>query len=174
MSYTRGPGVRHWHNIDTVSNGPLVRMFSANNVLTWPTADMAIYLPVIVETRVIVKKLWFENADTATGNYDIGLYDASGTAILRKGSAAKTAANDIVTWDCTDTTIGPGVYYLALACSTNSDTFAGIPPTAPAAAAFGAYSEASALPLPATATFAVANTISVWPGIGMLLVTAVS
>lgn len=175
MSYTRGPGVQHWHSIDTINAGLIVPNQAFVSSFAWPSANLAIYTPVIVRSVVVVKKLWYANNSTATGNYDIGLYDAAGTALLRKGSTAKTtSASTEIVWDCTDTTITPGIYYLALACSNNTDTFFGAIPTAPLLAASGYLTEASALPLPATATFAITHTLAAAPLVGMFLDTRVS
>lgn len=171
MSYVRGPGVGHWHSIDTINDGLLAPQGAISPTMTSPTADMAIYVPVIVRQRVIVRKLWFGNANTATGNYDLGLYDAAGVQLLARGSTAKPATSAEVIWDCTDTTLGPGLYYLAFASSNTTDTFCGIAPAAPICTAIGLYTEASALPLPATATFALNHTLAVYPVLGMFLTT---
>lgn len=170
MSYARGPGVLHWHSIDTQSmSSPMVTYPATGQ--TWPTADMAIYVPVLVKQRVVVKQLWFGSSGTAAGNYDLGLYDAAGTALLRQGSTAKGGAGETV-WNCTDTPIGPGLYYLALVSSTSTDTFAMMSVwAAPIPAALGVLTQSSALPLPATATFAVNQTLSKVPLVGMFLDT---
>jgi hypothetical protein len=171
--YVRGPGVQHWHSIDTVNSGLLTPQTSTASTIAWPTADLAIYCPVIVRQQVIVKKLWFSSASIFTGNYDLGLYDAAGVALLRRGSTAKPGAGEIV-WDCIDTTIGPGIYYVALVSSNNTDTFGMATLAAPNLAALGYFTEAGALPLPATATFAVPQTLGSAPLVGMLLNDVVS
>lgn len=171
MSYSRGPGVAHWHSIDTVRNGLLPPQNPVSSILIWPTANLAIYSPVLVLSRVVVKSLWYANGSVGTGNYDIGLFDRSGTALLRKGSTAKGTTAEETVWDCTDTLIGPGLYYLALSCSNNSDSFAGVSVAAPFAAALGVYTESAAVPLPATATFGIDNTLAIFPVIGMFLST---
>jgi hypothetical protein len=172
VSYTRGPLPRYWHSIDTITNGPI--RWTSGNVAAWPTADLAIYTPVIVRSRVIVTKLWLASGSTGTGNYDIGLYDAGGTALLRRGSTAKPATTTEEVWDCTDTTIGPGLFYFAVACSNNTDTFYRQAPAAPMITALGVYSEAAALPLPATATFALNQALAYYPLGGMFLDTRVT
>jgi hypothetical protein len=173
MSYTRGPLPRYWHSIDTLTHGPVAPQ-AGTSAAAWPSADLAIYVPVAVERRVIVKQLWYANQQTGTGNYDIGLYDSGGTQLLGKGSTAKGTSEAEIVWDCTDTTIGPGIYYLALVSSNNTDTFQRLAPAAPILAALGVYSEASALPLPVTATFAVPQTLAYIPVVGMYLDTRVT
>ncbi len=172
---SRAPVAAHWHSIDNINNGLLAPQAQyTTSPVTWATANLALYFPVIVRTRAIVKKLWFSSSTVGAGNYDIGLYDNGGVALLRRGSTAKgTQANEEV-WDCTDTTVGPGIYYLALVSSTNSDTFTGGTVTAPMLASIGVLSEASALPLPATATWAVDQTNANYPTSGMFLDTRVT
>lgn len=174
MSYTAGPGVLHWHSIDTLIGSPLAPQAGITGAGAWPSANLAIYVPVIVRHRVVVTGLWYANGATATGNYDIGLYDAAGAALLRKGTTAKPTTIAEIVWDCTDTTIGPGVYYLALASDSGTDTFARASPAAPILAAMGVLSEASGFVLPATATFAVPQTLAYIPVVGMLLNSLVS
>ena len=103
-SFSRGDGVQHWHSIDTLNDGVLPPFLGSGNTV-WPTANLAVYSPVIVRRRVVVKQLWYANHSTATGNYDIGLYDAGGTALLRRGSTSKSTNAIEIVWDCTDTTI---------------------------------------------------------------------
>jgi hypothetical protein len=169
MSYVRPALAGHWNSIDTINSGLAVPQISPD-VIVWPTANLAIYLPVIVRTGVVVRKLWYANLDTSTGNYDIGLYTSAGVALARKGSTAKGTDILPVVWDCSDVTIGPGSYYLAFAESNNTDSMIGYTLAAPLPATYGVLSEA-VFPLPATATFAIPQTLTVVPVVGMLLDT---
>jgi len=172
VSYVRGPGVQHWHSINTASSGLAAPQLTPSGA-AWPTANLAIYVPILVRSRVTIKKLWYSNYTTATGNYDIGLYDSAGVALARKGSTAKSADGVAVVWDCTDTVISSGIYYMALACSNNTDDFGRLTAAAPYMAALGCFSESS-FPLPATATFAVSNALAFYPLMGLFLDTRVS
>lgn len=173
--FSRGNLPQHWHSIDTLTSGPL----PPQNVVSstggaWPVAETAIYVPLAVRSPSIVKKIWFAGASTGTGNYDIGLYDAAGVKLLAKGSTAKTTAGVEVVWDCTDTFILPGVYYFALVSDSATDTFLRLQPTAPLPVALGIWTEASAFPLPATATFAIDQTLAYMPVGGLFLDTRVA
>ena len=174
--YVRGPGVQHWHSIDTINAGPVAPQQGAfSTSVAWATANRAIFVPVIVRSPVVVRKLWFANTSTsATGNYDLGLYTPNGVALLRRGSTAKTADDAEEVWDCADTFLVPGLYYLALVSSTTVDTFGCSLLSAPVPTAYGCLAEESALPLPATATFAISDTLTFVPTLGMLLTTVVS
>jgi len=170
VSYTRGPGVQHWHSIDTMNAGPIAPQASASTSFVL-TASEAVFVPVVVLHAVTVRTLWFASNASGGGDYDIGLYRPDGTRIIARGTTAKPAANTEVLWDCTDTPIGPGVYYLALVSSNGTDNFVGLTPAAPYCAALGLLTQSSALPLPATATFALSQTLSRYPVIGMFLET---
>lgn len=168
MSYTRPPLRRQWHSIDTLNAGFNYRSGVPADA-AWPSANLAIYVPVAVQSRVVVKKLWYANGTVATGNYDIGLYDAAGVQLLGRGSTAKTTTADEIVWDCTDTTIGPGIYYLALALSVATDTAFSWSASAPLPLVYGLLTEANAIPLPATATFAADQTLGRVPVVGMFV-----
>jgi hypothetical protein len=133
----------------------------------WPSADLAIYVPVLVPRPVLVRKLWFGSGVTSTGNIDIGLYGANGTCLVSSGATAKVNTDQVV--NVTDTPIGPGLYYLALVAHTATDTFQRTPATAPMPVALGVFYEAAAYPLPATATFAISQATAYIPLVGMLL-----
>lgn len=172
MSYTRGPGVSHWHSIDTMSITGRIRTGYGEGA--WPSANLAIYVPVAVLSRVIVVGLWYANSSGTAGTYDIGLYNDAGTRLLSSGSTSKIGTETEVVWDCTDTTIGPGVYYLALALSNTGDQVFRANCAAPLPAAIGCFTEASANPLPATATFSIDQTQTTVPALGMFLNTLVT
>jgi len=175
VSYSRGPGAQHWHSVDTISHGPSIPQNYPSSALTvWPSADLAIYVPVVVRVPCIVRKLWFRTGDTSSGNYDVGLYTASGTALLRKGSTSAPGINTDVIWNCTDTAIPAGLYYLALASAAANDTFLGLPIPAPTPVALGCLVQASSLPLPASATFALDPTLPMFPVVGMVLNSVVT
>lgn len=172
MSYTRGPLIAHRQSIDTLNNGTVPG--GSSGEAAWPAANRAIYVPIVVGYRVVVRSLWFAGAYTSSGNYDIGLYDAAGAKLLGKGSTAKSGGDDEIVWDCTDTTIGPGIYYMALACSNNTDTYYRLSSAAPTMTAYGVLVEDSALPLPATATMAIDQALAYMPMMGLFLTTVVT
>lgn len=165
-----------YHSIDTLNSGPRTgAMIGLTGATAWGTANRAIYVPVAVDRRVVVRKLWFASGNVGTGNYDLGLYDSAGTRLLARGSTAKPAAATEEVWDCTDTTIGPGLYYMALNNDTTTDTFHIDSHAAPNWAGCGVLEEAlGSVALPATASWSLAQTLTLYPIMGMLLVTEVS
>ena len=135
-------------------------------------ANLAVYVPVIILDRVIVRKLFVVSGFTTSGNLDIGLYNAAGSRLVASGSIAKVDSV-LQSIDVTDTSIGPGMYYLALVSNSGTDTFGTVSLAAPAPAAYGLLTE-SVFPLPATATWTVPQTLAQVPSLGLFFVTLVS
>jgi hypothetical protein len=162
------------HSIDTLYDSWLTPNSIPQALAAWPSANLAIYVPLRVPARVLVRKLWYAGTTTATGSVDMGLYDAAGNAVVSATATAKAAVNDEQVFDVTDTVIGPGLYYIALASDSGTDTFIRTADAAPAATAMGVLTEASAYPLPATATWALAQATSYIPNMGVLIEATVA
>ncbi len=92
-----------------------------NASAVWPSANLAIYTPVLVPEIVTVYKMSIQVA-TQNGNVDVGIYDEVGNRLVSAGSTAVGAAG-LQVFDVTDTVIGPGVYYLAMCCSSTTASF---------------------------------------------------
>lgn len=172
--FSRGNPPAHWHSIDTINSGLVAPQQTALTSSLFVDNNYAIYCPIIVRNPALVRKLWVAVDTIGTGNLDIGLFSAAGVKLTSSGSTAHgTTLTELVT-DVTDIVISPGVYYLALASSTYADTFFGVSVSAPYLTAIGYYVEASAFPLPATATFALRQTLAFVPTMGLLTNTLVS
>lgn len=122
----------------------------------WPVANRAIYLAFELDRPMIATQMYVYNGSAAvTGNWDLGLYSADGTRLVSTGSTAQTGGNAPQVFNITDTYLDRGAFYLGIVASSVSLSvyrFAG-------GAGFdwliwGGLHETSALPLPATATFA--------------------
>lgn len=156
------------HSIDTRNDSWLPDIdFPGSSV--WPSANLAIYVPLRIPSRVVVQALWFSSNTTGTGNVDMGLYDATGAAVISATAAAKTASASEQVFNVTDTTVGPGLYYIALASNSGTDTFYRWTLTAPLALAYGVLYETSAYPLPATATWTTSQTQTLCPFMGLFI-----
>lgn len=123
-----------------------------------PVANQAYYLPFVVARPFTVYRMAWISGSSA-GNVDAGVYSFSGSRLVSTGSTAMAGANAIQQVDVTDTDLVPSRYYLAIAFSSASASPLGNSPggLAPQWALAGGKQEASAFPLPATATFAVAT-----------------
>jgi hypothetical protein len=135
------------------------RLTVAMTVTTF-TANRALYFPVTLAEPYVLRRFWWVNGATVNGNVDVGLYTASGLRIASCGSTAMSGASALQSVVLgSPVHLPPGSYYLAWAPSSGTATF-------PYAAAggvaegriFGMAVEDSAVPLPASATFATTTT----------------
>jgi len=122
----------------------------------WPLANLALYLPFSVYTPSTIYEVMWQTGTGAADSLDIGIYDEAGTRLVSLGSTSTgtaSAYNNSTTF--TNTEIFPGLrYYLAMACNATHNLF-GVIPAAGLLQAMGVMEQASAFPLPATATFAI-------------------
>lgn len=127
----------------------------------WPSANRALFVPIRLSAPLIVTKLAMGAGATAAGNFDVGIYDAQGNKIVSSGATAKVASAEQVI-DITDTQIGPGLFYLALAAD-GTDNYTMVTPAGSSpvplqkARLYGMVQMDTAYTLPATATFAAAT-----------------
>jgi len=101
-----------------------------------------------------------QNGATMSGNVDTGIYAADGTRLGSSGSTVQAGVN-VVQSHTLSLRIPPGAYFVGISCSVFA-YFQRIFVEAGKARVMGIYEQASAFPLPATATFA-ANTLSYIP-----------
>jgi len=117
-------------------------------------ANTAVYVPFQINVPIIVAQGIVLNGAVA-GNVDWGIYDRFGTRIVSIGTTAMAGATQPQLFNVTDTLLNPGTYFMAFVCSTTTTaTFTRVTPASVSARACGVLQQASALPLPATATFA--------------------
>ena len=143
--------------------------FSTGASGTWPTADLAISQPVRIKTRVVVTKL-YAGVSISSGNVDIGLYDAGGTLLVSKGTAAATTSYSA---DITDTTVGPGLFYIALVADNTTLQCVFDNDVAPMYATAGVMTQqlGAGAALPSSATWTVPQTLAYVPEVAVFLGT---
>jgi len=123
---------------------------SGSTAGTWGAANTAHFYPIIVQRQVTVYQMAVE-VTTQSGNCDIGIYDENFVRLVSMGSTAVAAAG-VQVFNIADTTIGPGIYYFAFVASSTTPAFRRSAVSAPVLRTLGAFAQASALPLPSTAT----------------------
>ena len=144
--FTKGLG---WMGTDISSGMPVSAAFES--------ADRAVYFPIILPAACVVRRLWWANGATvsATYNIDCGIYADSGygpgTRLVSTGSTAQGTASEVQFVDVADTALAPGLYWIAITCSSTSATLFRNQTSAAYEASLRLI-EAAALPLPATAT----------------------
>lgn len=127
----------------------------------WPLANLAIFCPIRAPLPVTIYKLTIGAGATATGNFDVGVYDSAGNRLVSSGSTPKSANVEQII-DVTDTRIGPGLYYLALSADGTINfgmrAAAGTTPVpSQKIRLLGIMEMTSAFPLPAVATYAAST-----------------
>jgi hypothetical protein len=111
---------------------------------------------------------------SSSGNIDIGIYGVDGTRLVSKGSTAMAGTNTLQIFDVTDTYLAPGDYFLAIALDNNTAIVWASALVAGMAPFLGIYIETlSDLPLPATATFAIASALLLVPLFGLTTRTVI-
>lgn len=147
------PPVLTTFHIDGRAGYPASTLFGSTSS-AWPTANLALYYPFRLYSFATAYQLLVLIGATSTGNVDVGIYDAQKNLIVSSGSTACGAINTVQEFDITNTVLAPGDYMLGLAFSTNTaTTFVGT--AANDELILGGvvvYEEASAMPLPSTAT----------------------
>lgn len=127
---------------------------SAAASAVWPSANRALFIPVVVPCRVTVFQLGWYNGATASGNVDAGIYDLAGNRLVSTGSIAQAGVSALQLVDTTDTVLPPGNYFLALAMDNITGTiFSSGPGSQHLLRACGVQEQATAFALPSTATF---------------------
>ena len=133
------------------------------------TANLAYYYPFILYEYETVYKVWWENAGAISGNVDAGVYNERGERLVSTGGVAQSGASSIQISNVTDTPLAPGCYYFAFVIdNTTARIRMTDAPSPRVLRAAGVRSQASAYPLPATATFAN-PTVSHVPRAGIFL-----
>lgn len=140
----------------------------------WPSANLAIYVPFVLAESVTVVKLWWNNGAAVSGNVDVGIYNSSLTRLISAGSTAQATANVLQAADVTDTAMGPGQFYMALACdNTTAEFVRWSVATTPIARGWGMAQQATAFALPDPAV-PVVSTSGYLPLFGLSLRTLVA
>jgi hypothetical protein len=159
-------------SIDTFppTNSAVARFGTGGSIMTYPSANTAIYVPIRIRRPTKAVKLWWSCETTGTDNVDIGIYDRNGTRLVSTGAVAKLASSNPLIVNTTDTGLKPGLHYVAVNCAAATATFRAISLSVPNLAAAGVRTEAvGAVTLPATATWVVNQTLAFLPIAGMML-----
>lgn len=135
--------------------GELPSSFASSTV--WPAANRAIFVPFLVFARLTLVKLVVFNGSVASGNVDVGVYDATGNLLVSSGSTAQVGTSAAQVFDVTDTVLLPGNYYFAVAMNGTTGTTSARTSAVVVQQGYGVLSQSAAFPLPSTATFAAAQ-----------------
>lgn len=116
------------------------------------TANVAYYFPFRLPMAATLRRIGWMNGDTVAGNVDAGVYRWDLTRLTSTGSTAMSGTAAPQSVDITDVSMPAGRYYMAIAVSDATAQLREISGIAQELAALGCFMQASALPLPSTAT----------------------
>lgn len=119
-----------------------------------PEANRAYFIPFYLPDTFTVTSLIYGNGAAPSGNVDLGIYDEDGVRLVSSGSTAKPGVGGPRAIDVTDTVLTAGRYYWGYAQSNTAAVFGWTHSALIVNIMSGALQQASAFPLPATATFA--------------------
>jgi hypothetical protein len=146
------------HALSIESMGLAVGLQALANAASaaYVSANRAVYLPFHVPVARVLTKLMTPNGATASDNVDMGIYAAEsglpGRRIVSIGSTAQSGTDALQYYDIADTLLGAGDYFLAVAMNGTTGTLHRLIPSIDNLRRGGMFQEASAFPLPATAT----------------------
>lgn len=138
------------------------------NSAVWPGANLAVYVPFRIATPTTIVKMFWVNASAGTDSVDVGIYDSQGNQLVHSGSTLTSGTSSTQVVNTTDITLERGLYYAAMAYNGITNKPMGYFPSSVLCRGMGVYNQASAFPLPSTATFAGASNAAI-PLIGMQL-----
>jgi hypothetical protein len=149
-----------WAPIESIGIKLTAHGFLMNSTVgaVYPSSNLAIYVPFVLRRQITAAQLFWYNGATVSGNVDIGIYTAGGARLVSSGSTAQANASVLQVVDITDTTIGPGLFRLALAMNNTTGTLISVATGLLGfLSAMGVTQQATAFALPANSTIATAT-----------------
>jgi hypothetical protein len=153
-------------------NGLAIQPFglSAPVSTSWPSANLALYMPFALPFPYPVRRLFAGNGSAAGGNISLGIYSSDGQGIYVSGGVA-SSGNDQLQYvtPATEFILSPGRYFFGMSRDSNTTnrTASGGISSQHVAKIMGMLQQATAYPLPSAATFAVISGITAWPFVGI-------
>lgn len=114
----------------------------------FPAANATIYMPFRINRVITIATIEVMNGATVSGNVDVGIYDEGQRRVVNSGSTGQAGTNAAQSFNITDTPLGPGLFYMALACDNTSATFIRAVVPVYTSRPLGMAQQASAFPLP--------------------------
>lgn len=96
---------------------------SAGASAQWLAQHLTLYFPFTLTKPTTAVKMFSLTGATSAGEVALGIYDKDFTALVRTTTSTQGATNTVQSFDITDTTFGPGLFYLAMAVSSTAATF---------------------------------------------------
>lgn len=118
------PAPLHIHSAGRYSlAAAMLNAFDTTQTLTsnvWPANNRAFYVPIRTDVTTTYARGVVINGTNATGNADVGIYNAAGSRLASSGSTARTGTTALDFYPTTDLVLPPGFYYLGLVLSSTT------------------------------------------------------
>lgn len=156
-----GPLTRTTHDIE--SCGSLARAHggaASSASFTWSAANTALFMPFSFRYGYRIRRAWWYGGSAINGtNVDVGIYNKEGVRIHSLGSTAG-GTNSAINGAAVDWFVQPGSFFYAIVFSGTTNVALGNANVTAYMLRLGrCFQMASALPLPATATFATCTVV---------------
>src|SRR5690349_17282906 len=83
------------HSLDSIGGLARSMAVAIASSTAWPSANLAIYTPVLVYQPVTIAKMAVNNGSAVSGNIDVGIYDATWARRVSAGSTAQAGTSAI-------------------------------------------------------------------------------
>lgn len=127
------------------------RQVTTPSSAVWPVANKTIYAPFYVPWNYPVKRVWWQNGITVSGNVALAIYTFGGARIYTTGSTAQAGTSVPQYVTPTAFQLASGIYYLALGMDNTTGTILRTGPSVLAMQGQGVLEETT-FPPPATMT----------------------
>lgn len=127
--------------------GVVIRTF-ANGSGAWPSANRAIAMQCLLEETITVTQMAVFNGATVAGNFSLGIYSENFVQLVVSANTAQSGASVPQYVDITDTTLGPGVYFVAMSTDSATATYNRAVTNGTMSRQFGLLNQDTAYPLP--------------------------
>ena len=118
----------------------------------YPLANLAIYVPFSVSETVTAFEGWVITGATAGGNFDIGIYSATGSRLVSAGSTARVVSTVNNTTTMTNQVLTPGVWYYMAFSADSTNTYISSSTVAGLNESMGVLESTTSFVLPASPT----------------------
>lgn len=145
------------------------KFIGASSAAAFPAANDALFVPVMLQRSILIRRMFSANGNVASGNLDLGIYTLDGKRIVSKGSTAQAGVTTLQFLDIDKTHLGPGWYYMAVAMDNGTGTLRRFNISVIRQRHFGVMKAVSAFPLPLSVSLTTVTATYV-PSIGMELV----
>lgn len=110
-------GTENWHCLGTQLAASST---AAPTSATWPAANRALFIPLLITKGITVVKLWVLNGPTVSGNIDMAIYNSTYVRQVSIGATAQAGVNQIQEFDIADTALSAGIYYIGIALNNTT------------------------------------------------------